>query len=330
MSQTDTTSTTVAAPSVPSASVVVATKNREKMLRALLACLEAQTLGPDAFEVIVVDDGSTDGTRALLDEAMQRGTLNLRPLVHEKSRGPAAARNHGWRAARSALIAFTDDDCEPVPEWLEMIVGEAQANPRQIIQGCVLPNPRDADSAGTFTRSLRVDRPSPHYETANVLYPRAVLEALDGFDEQYGAPAGEDTDLGWRSRAHGVGYVFAPAALVHHAVHQRGPINTLRDALRATDSVRPYRDHPGLRVHLDMGLFYDRSHAYLMQAALALVLARRSPAALVFAGPYAAQMIRRSRMERRPLRAAPFFVLRDVVEIAATLRGAVRHRVPVL
>jgi glycosyltransferase involved in cell wall biosynthesis len=330
MTQTHTDSAALEAPPLPSVSVVVATKNREPMLRALLSCLEAQTLGRDAFEVLVVDDGSTDGTRAALEETVQRGSLSLRLLVHEKSRGPAAARNHGWRAARGELIAFTDDDCEPVPEWLERIVAEAEANPGQIIQGCVLPNPREAANAGAFSRSLRVDRPSPHYETANVLYPRVVLEDLDGFDEQYGAPAGEDTDLGWRARARGVQYVFAPTALVHHAVHQRGAMNTLRDALRATDSVRPYRDHPGLRVYLDMGVFYDRSHAYLLQAALAVVLARRTPAALLFAAPYAARMVRRSRAEGKPLRAAPFFVLRDAVEVFAALRGAVRHRVPIV
>lgn len=314
----------------PSVSVVVATKNRDDMLRALLSCLELQTVGPDAFEVLVVDDGSTDGTSAALEESLQRGTLNLRTLRHEQSRGPAAARNHGWRSARGPLIAFTDDDCEPVPEWLERILGAANANPGQIVQGCVLPNPRQAHTAGTFSRSLLVDRPSPHYETANVLYPRVVLEQLDGFDEQYGAPAGEDTDLGWRSRAHGIEYVFEPTALVHHAVLQRGAMNTLRDALRATDSVRPYRDHPGLRQHLEMGLFYDRTHAFLLQAVLAAMLSRKSPAALLFAVPYAALMVRRSRLEGRSLFAVPFFVLRDAIQVYATLRGAVRHRVPIV
>jgi glycosyltransferase involved in cell wall biosynthesis len=320
----------VEAPPLPSVSVVVATRNRERMLRALLSCLAEQTLGRDAFEVVVVDDGSTDGTGAVLEEAAASGKLNLRPLVHERSRGPAAARNHGWRAASGDLIAFTDDDCEPVPEWLERLLAEAAANPGQIVQGRVLPNPRQAATAGPFTRSLVVDRPSPHYETANVLYPRAVLEALDGFDEEYGAPAGEDTDLAWRSRARGVERFFVPDALVHHAVHERGPLNTLRDALRATDSVRPYRDHPGLREHLDMGLFYDRSHAFLLQAALAVALAPRWPVTLVFAAPYAAHLVRRGQVEGRPLRTVPFAALRDAVELAATLRGAVRHRVAVI
>src|SRR3954453_2646898 len=260
------------APPLPAVSIVVATRNRAEMLGALLDHLAAQTVGRDAFEVLVVDDGSTDGTPALLAEYAERGTLRLRTLSHEKSRGPAAARNHGWRAARGELIVFTDDDCEPVAEWLARILADAESPPGEIIQGRVLPNPRETGNAGAFTRTLRVDGPSPHYETANVLYPRAVLERLDGFDEHYPAPAGEDTDLGWRARADGVGYVFSPEALVHHAVHQRGPMNTLRDALRATHSVRPYRDHPGLRVHLDKGVFYDRSHPYFFQALLAAAL----------------------------------------------------------
>jgi glycosyltransferase involved in cell wall biosynthesis len=311
----------------PVVSVVTPTRNREGTLPALLSSLEAQTLGKDAFEVIVIDDGSTDGTQDVLARFADRGLLHLRPFRHDTSRGAAAAKNRGWREARGELIAFTDDDCEPVPEWLERIVAEADANPGQIIQGRVLPNPQEAEVAGVFSRSLRVEAVSPHYENANVLYPRAVLDALGGFDEAYPTTGGEDTDLSWRSRAHGVRCTFAPDALVYHAVHELGPIDMLRFALRATDTVRPYRDHPGMRQYLDMGVFYNRSHAYLLGVALAVVLARKSPATLAFAAPYAAQMVRRSRLEGRPLAAAPFFMLNDIVEMGATLRGAIRHRV---
>jgi GT2 family glycosyltransferase len=309
-------------------SVVVATRDRAARLRSLLAGLDAQTLPGERFEVIVVDDGSRDETPEVLAAAHAGGSL--RAFVQPESRGPAAARNRGWREAAGDLIAFTDDDCVPVPEWLEALLDAARSQPGAIVQGQTLPNPDELDGLGPFARTLEVSEPSPHYQTCNIVYPRDVLARLEGFDEDYGAPAGEDTDLGWRARAAAVDTVFAPEALVHHAVHQRGAVNALRDALRATDCVQAYKDHPGLRAHLSQGLFFHRSHPLLAQAALAAVLARRTPAAAVFALPYVLHLQRRCRAARAPAHAAPFFVARDIVEIAATVRGAVRYRVPVL
>src|SRR4051794_33546447 len=99
----------------------MATHNRARRLEAMLASLREQTLGHDAFEVVVVDDASDDEgeTRAALDAAVGRGDLDLRVIHRERSRGPAVARNEGWRAARAPLVAFTDDDCRAAPEWLE-------------------------------------------------------------------------------------------------------------------------------------------------------------------------------------------------------------------
>ena len=102
----------------PEIAVVAATHNRSDRLAALLDALRAQTLGSDRFEVVIVDDASSDGTRELLAEARGRGDLALTVLHQDSSRGPAAARNAGWRAATAPLVAFTDDDCRPSPGWL--------------------------------------------------------------------------------------------------------------------------------------------------------------------------------------------------------------------
>jgi glycosyltransferase involved in cell wall biosynthesis len=314
----------------PVASIVVATKNRRDRLSALLRALERQTVPAASFEVIVVDDGSTDATPDLLATAAEHGPLELHTFRQDVSAGPAAARNRGWRAAKASLIAFTDDDCEPVAEWLETLLTTAAGASGAIVQGRTLPNPAEAERMNSFARSLEVAGPSPHYPTANILYPRDLLEQLGGFDEQYGAPAGEDTDLGWRARAAGAETVFAPAALVHHAVHDRGPMNTLRDALRAADCVKPYRDHPELRAHLSGGLFFDQSHPLLAQAVIAAWAARRSPVAAVLALPYLVYVLRRTRAAGSPARHAPFLVVRDIVEVFSTVQGAVRHRAPVL
>src|SRR5918994_7700046 len=114
-----------AAGSLPAVSVVVATRDRHERLRALLDALAGQTVGQDAFEVIVIDDGSRDATPALLAERAAAGGLQLQVLTQPSSQGPAAARNRGWRAARAQAIAFTDDDCEPVAGWLAALVAAA-------------------------------------------------------------------------------------------------------------------------------------------------------------------------------------------------------------
>src|SRR5437660_469253 len=94
-------------------SVVVPSHDRPEGLARLLAGLRRQTLAPERFEVIVVDDGSSEP--AVVDSR----ELLVRVLRHEQSRGPAAARNSGWRAASADVVAFIDDDCVPSERWLE-------------------------------------------------------------------------------------------------------------------------------------------------------------------------------------------------------------------
>jgi GT2 family glycosyltransferase len=313
-----------------SISVVAATHNRADRLVKMLDALAAQTVGSDRFEVIVVDDASSDETPRILAEHAANGRLRLTTFRQERGGGPAAARNRGWRAASGELIAFTDDDCEPAAEWLEQLLAGANGHRRTIVQGRTLPNPAEAEHLGVFARTIEVSELSPHYPTCNILYPRDVLVELDGFDEAYGAPAGEDTDLGCRAEAAGYRTEFAPGALVYHAVHRRGAMDSLRDAHRATHCVKAYRDHPALRAHLAQGIFFHPSHPLLAQALLAAALTPKTPFAALFALPYAAHVARRCQLAKSPLYEAPFLAARDCVEVVATLRGAVRHRVAVL
>src|SRR5439155_24140943 len=116
-----------------------------------------------------------------------------------------------------------------------------------VVQGRVEPLPGERDRIGPFARTLWVREAGPFYQTANILYPRALLERLGGFDEAYPFPAGEDTDLGWRAVEAGARVVFAPDALVWHAVHEPGWRGLVRDARRWGSAVRIVKRHPGLR-----------------------------------------------------------------------------------
>src|SRR5438093_3348882 len=109
-------------PGPPIVSVIVPTHSRRRWLNRCLGALVRQNLEPDAYEVIIVNDGADDGTRMLVqgwgDRARHRGGPAFRYLPIRSARGPAAARNVGWRAARGEIVAFTDDDCVPAADWL--------------------------------------------------------------------------------------------------------------------------------------------------------------------------------------------------------------------
>jgi glycosyltransferase involved in cell wall biosynthesis len=315
----------VAPVSVPEVSVVVATRDRPERLGALLRSLECQA-GAPAFEVIVVDDGSGAESVAMLDAERRSAELELRVVRHEQSLGPAAARNAGWRAARGALVAFTDDDCEVDPQWLAAGYGAWSGVAQRIVQGRTEPNPAERRTA--FTRTIQVLEPGPPWETCNIFFPRAMLEALDGFDERFPLPGGEDTDLAWRAVLAGADVRFEAGARAFHAVLAVGPVGMLRYAWHWHETVPLFARHPGLRRRqLHRGVFWSPVHEELFLAALAVALPRRALLLrLLLAWPYA-----RRRFVRRsgPL-LAPYLVAIDVIEVAAMVRGSLRDRVLVL
>ena len=314
----------------PPISVALATHNRADRLEALFESLRSQAFAGE-FEVVVVDDASGDRTQDVLEAETQRGELRLITRRMESSRGPAAARNAAWRATSGPLVVFTDDDCVATPGWLEAIAAAAAENPGAIVQGTTSPAPGEAGELSAFSRTLEVTKLGPWFQTCNIAYPRALLEAVDGFDEDtFGTPGGEDTDLAWRAIDAGAGAVLAEDAHVHHAVNHFGPIGSLRFPLRWSDPMAVFRLHPGLREQLHRGIFWKRSHELLLRALLGAVLARRFPPALLLAYPYARDVALRTKRSGSPPAHAPIVAGQDLVELFATLRGAAKHRVLVL
>ena len=316
-----------------SVSVVVATRDRAERLGALLASLRRQTLPAAEFEVLVVDDGSTDETPKVLEREEARGALALRTIRRPRADGPAAARNEGWRVTTAPLVAFTDDDCVADPEWLAAGLSATVAHEGALIQGRTEPNPGELHLRGPFSRTLRVTREGPFYETCNIFYPRPLLERLDGFDApSYSRPGGEDTDLAWRAMELGVEPVYAPDAVVFHAVARLGPVGKLRVAARWTEMVRVFARHPRLRERvLHRGIFWKATHYALLRAVVALFLPSRMHFARRWlAFPYVRHLVHRGRAEGGGLLAAPYFALHDLVELYAIVRGAIRYRVLVI
>ena len=295
---------------MPGLSVVIPTHSRAERLRALLASIDG------ADEVIVAADRPTAEVDAVLAQAGVR--------VVRTAGGPAVARNAGWRAASGELIAFVDDDCEAAPGWIAALRAAADGAD-VIVQGRVESHPAERHRVGPFNRTLHVDAAGPFFQTANILYPRALLERLGGFDEAFPHPAGEDTDLGWRALEAGARAVFAPDALVWHAVHEMGPAALVRDAPRWGSAVRVVSRHPGLRAHFHRRIWWKPAHERLVLGLLGAALVRR-PWALLLLVPWALAHRTEHPSKGSLARSLPGHLAVDAAETAAMARGSIRAR----
>lgn len=316
----------------PEVTVAVPSHQRPLRLRWLLNALEEQTLAADRFEVVVVHDSGDDTARLIATHPLTRAG-RLRHVRLPPGTGTASRqRNIAWRAALAPLVAFTDDDCRPAPDWLERLLAAARTHPGALVQGRTLPDPYESAvmAATPNVRTLHVEPPTPYVPTCNVLYPRAVLECTGGFLEAPDLASGEDTDLALRAQAAGAGHAAAPDAVVFHAVQAVTLPGRVRAAGRWADLAYIARAHPHMRRHLALGLFWRWSHAWLLLALAGLSLAPRHRGAAVLVLPYLVHARRAERSWRRVLRHGPGRAVADGAEVAALARGSARHRTVVL
>lgn len=192
-------------------SVIVPVRNGAASLSALLASLEAQTLPRSRFEVIVVDNDSSDGTG---DIARRAGAT----VVDEPQANRSRARNRGAAAASTRLFAFTDADCIARRDWLETLLGCADRAP--LVAGEVELRVSDEPNAIERFEALWRFGQRGWVEqgwaaTANLLVQRAAFDAVGGFDPAW-RHIGEDVDFCLRARDAGHGLAFCAEAVVDH------------------------------------------------------------------------------------------------------------------
>jgi GT2 family glycosyltransferase len=203
----------------PFFSVVVCTYNGS---RTLQKCLEGIVrLDYPAFEIIVVDDGSTDNVSAIAERFAVR-------LIRTPNGGLSRARNLGWQAARGQLVAFLDDDASPDVHWLKYLAATFIENDFAGVGGPNIAWPGDGfvaqcvdQSPGNPTHVLLTDRQAEHLPGCNMAFRKSCLAAVGGFDPQF-CIAGDDVDLCWRLQQQGWKLGFHPAAMVWH--HRRGRV----------------------------------------------------------------------------------------------------------
>ncbi len=211
-------------PGAPIFSAIVPTFSRPHALAACLRALAAQTLSPASFEVIVGDDGCAMPVSIqhadLLSELNR--TVSVR-VVRQANTGPASTRNLAAEAASGRYLAFTDDDCEPSPDWLQGLQTRFEATPDALLGGG-LRNGVPANDGAAATHAIMDFVYSEHtrrygarlFSTSNLSLPAAGFHAIGGFSPEFPDAAGEDYDLCWRWQESGGNAQFVPEATVVH------------------------------------------------------------------------------------------------------------------
>jgi cellulose synthase/poly-beta-1,6-N-acetylglucosamine synthase-like glycosyltransferase len=200
-------------------SVIIPAYQAAAVLPRCLQALQQQTAPRDHYEIIVVDDGSTDDTAAIADQLLHDQPAQVIRAPHS---GAALARNLGAQAARGSVLIFTDADCEPAPNWLEQLTR-------------VFTDPAVSGARGVYRtrqRSLiarfvqqeyleRYDRLTPltpidFVDTYSAAYRREVFLDNGGFSTGFPAASVEDQELSFRLNQRGHRLVFVPEAMVYH------------------------------------------------------------------------------------------------------------------
>lgn len=237
------------------ATIQLCTYNRAELLaRVLEACFD-QTIGGDAYEVVLVDDGSSDETPSVIETARGRATCGFTVVV-QRNAGLAGARNAGIARAAGERIIFIDDDVLPIPTFVAEHLRAAERHPQAIVRGGAI-EVESMDELPPPVWSIR-NYSGNYFWTTNVSVPLERIRAIGGFDESFSEYGWEDIDVGLRLRAAGVRAIFHPAALVYHVKPPPRGANVekaiAQARAQARTAVRLVRRHPNWRAYLATGI----------------------------------------------------------------------------
>ncbi|HVA32576.1 MAG TPA: glycosyltransferase family A protein [Candidatus Baltobacteraceae bacterium] len=237
------------------ASIQLCTFNRAALLeRVLDACFE-QTVPEHAYEVVLVNDGSSDDTPAVIERARRRANCAF-VVVDQPNSGLAKGRNAGIARASGERIVFIDDDVLPLPNFVEEHLRSHASYPQAIVRGGAI-NVENFDELPPPVWSIK-DYSGNYFWTTNVSAPLATMRAIGGFNESFSEYGWEDIDVGLRLRARGTRAMFNPKALVYHFKPRprSGDVEKmLRQArAQARTAVQLARLHPHWRTYLATGL----------------------------------------------------------------------------
>lgn len=236
----------------PRLSVVIATYNRGPILEKCLKALLDQTAAPESYEIVIVDDGSTDDTREMVERL--RTESPSWQYHYQENRGRSHARNVGIDIAKGELVMFIDSDVVVVPTFLEthLALHDAHRGKKVFVQGLSVNTDRFEDPLATPVKAS--DFSAAFFATNNVSLPKAFLVEVGGFDENFTEYGWEDLELGIRLKAIGVDIVRSREAVGFHW----HPAFSLKDlpGMKRIEEERGrmaayfYRKYPTLNVRL--------------------------------------------------------------------------------
>src|SRR3984885_3916919 len=200
---------------VKTASIVIPTFNGGSRVRNCLDSLVKQTAGRNV-EILVVDDGSTDNTAMVV-----RGYSSVR-LISQANGGPASARNRGALEAKGKILLFTDDDCVPMPDWLDAML--EPFNDSDVVGAKGIYRTHQKSLAARFVQIEYEDKyrlmaglPSIDFiDTYSAGFRRDRFLEMAGYDTSFPVACAEDIELSYRMSARGWKMKFVPAAIVYH------------------------------------------------------------------------------------------------------------------
>ena len=217
------------------ASIVTPAYNSLGYLKYTLASLEKQDIDAGEFEVIVVDDGSSDGTADYLNN--YKGKINLNPVINPQNLGRAKSRNIGIQQSKNELIIFLDSDIEVNPDFVRLHL-EQNKNSGTACVGKVLFHPelkktrfmKYLDSRGAAKVYKGNEVPGQYFRTTNSSVPKDVLLKIGCFDEHFTHYGGEDTEIGMRiSRELKITNLYRAIGYNRHARNLEDTLNIIKE-----------------------------------------------------------------------------------------------------
>ena len=237
------------------ATIQLCTYNRAPLLeRVLEACFE-QTVAADQYEVVLVNDGSTDDTPAVIGRSRERATCRFE-VIDQANAGLAKGRNAGIARASGERIIFIDDDVLPLPNFVQEHLRSHAAHPLAIVRGGAI-NVENFDDLPPPVWSIK-NYSGNFFWTTNVSVPLATIRAIGGFNESFSEYGWEDIDVGLRLRFGGVKAIFNPRALVYHYKPRPRSGNVAKMVAQARAQARTAvqlaQIHPHWRTYLATGM----------------------------------------------------------------------------
>jgi glycosyltransferase involved in cell wall biosynthesis len=199
-------------------SIIIPTYNRPERLYRCIESLASLDYSKSYFEVIVVDDGSSIPQKDIITYFQNKLDITL---INKSHSGPGSARNAGAKVAKGSFLAFTDDDCRPAPDWLEMYALGFGDTPDCVIGGCT-KNGLPHNPYATATQMLidylyeRLPARSKFFTTNNMALSSKIFRETGGFDERFPLAGGEDREFCHRLISRGINLVHEPNARVFH------------------------------------------------------------------------------------------------------------------